>query len=571
MQRRVLVFVSAAALIAVAFMVASLVSEGLRTDESVLEEAEIYSVSYRLNGGTLPEDAPASYIHGAYMPLPFPEKDGMVFSGWYTESGLTNPIGGVVPSLRGHIVLYAGWTEDTKQGTGWRMSVEGTYSNGTVSVKGTVVSGYDLVLDGITLISTENSLRYTLEGESWRDDSTKSIWSGRMTDGWRYIYTDRSGPERLTVWEDDDGSKMWLKDLTVPMRYETAVGTDGKVVQETTEVFRYRPPTTYEPIVEAEYPVTVDKIGTAEIGEDLTLAAQGDCFKGWLLNGELVSTDRTFTFNRPSPSDRITAATNLRYTVVDDGSEINGMGFEGCVVRDADGNARFNLSALRPGLYEGSIEKDGSTRTIRFLVEDDRMFSIEWEYKGTKYSISETVPFSEMYADSYDHPYLARFFQSDQNHIETFHSYNSETMKRLAVRLSDMGRGMDERTFAEFVLKFVQTIPYIEDSESRSEEEFWKFPLETLWDGGGDCEDKSILYNTLMAMNGYRTAFLMFKDHAMAAIAVSGEGESTDIEGYDFILSETTWPQYDLGQTSVGHLPEDAIYSCRIESLPVNG
>ena len=72
MQRRVLVFVSAAALIAVAFMVASLVSEGLRTDESVLEEAEIYSVSYRLNGGTLPEDAPASYIHGAYMPLPFP-------------------------------------------------------------------------------------------------------------------------------------------------------------------------------------------------------------------------------------------------------------------------------------------------------------------------------------------------------------------------------------------------------------------------------------------------------------------------------------------------------------------
>ena len=138
-------------------------------------------------------------------------------------------------------------------------------------------------------------------------------------------------------------------------------------------------------------------------------------------------------------------------------------------------------------------------------------------------------------------------------------------MRHIASELRRMGSDMDKRTYAEFVLRFVQSVPYLTDLESRAAEEYWKFPMETLWDGGGDCEDKAILYNTLMGISGYRVAFIMFKDHAMSAVTVDGVGETTVIDRYPFVMAETTWPQFSLGQTSEGHTPDDSIFSCRVE------
>ena len=73
---------------------------------------------------------------------------------------------------------------------------------------------------------------------------------------------------------------------------------------------------------------------------------------------------------------------------------------------------------------------------------------------------------------------------------------------------------MNDRQFACFVMKFVETIPYQYDENSRGAMEFIKYPAETFWDGGGDCEDTSILYCTLMKVMGYDTALLLFFDHA---------------------------------------------------------
>lgn len=154
-------------------------------DRGSVSDTEVYSISYRLNGGTLPADAPTSYVSGSYLELPIPVKGDMWFAGWCTESALTHPIGGIVPSLRGHVVLYAKWIQDTRYGTEWTMEVDGTYgSTGTPStVKGTIESWYGTMKDGSVLLTQSLDLTYVWTDGSWKNTTTESTWIDRITDG----------------------------------------------------------------------------------------------------------------------------------------------------------------------------------------------------------------------------------------------------------------------------------------------------------------------------------------------------------------------------------------------------
>ena len=114
------------------------------------------------------------------------------------------------------------------------------------------------------------------------------------------------------------------------------------------------------------------------------------------------------------------------------------------------------------------------------------------------------------------------------------------------------------------MLSFVQAIPYFHDSDVFGTEDYWLYPLETLWYGGGDCEDTTILYGTLMSIAGYDVGFVLFADHAMMALSVDGSGWSVSIDGGEYLLCETTNPGFAIGQTSVGHEPSDARFVCGV-------
>ncbi len=53
------------------------------------DEIPVYSISYELNGGTLPNDAPTEYDGTEEIILPIATKEGYVFSGWYNNEDLT--------------------------------------------------------------------------------------------------------------------------------------------------------------------------------------------------------------------------------------------------------------------------------------------------------------------------------------------------------------------------------------------------------------------------------------------------------------------------------------------------
>ena len=72
------------------------------------------AITYNLNGGTNPEDAPTSYKKGEVIGFPTPSKDGSAFEGWYQTSDFSDTrVLRTNDTMSGNITLYAKWEEET--------------------------------------------------------------------------------------------------------------------------------------------------------------------------------------------------------------------------------------------------------------------------------------------------------------------------------------------------------------------------------------------------------------------------------------------------------------------------
>ncbi len=89
-----------------------------------------------------------------------------------------------------------------------------------------------------------------------------------------------------------------------------------------------------------------------------------------------------------------------------------------------------------------------------------------------------------------------------------------------------MPKTWDEERRVNFVLSFVQAIPYKKD-ETTGYDEFFKFATETLAEGQGDCEDTSILFAAILSGLGFKSALLDLPGHL--AVGVKG-----DFNGWHF-------------------------------------
>jgi len=117
------------------------------------------------------------------------------------------------------------------------------------------------------------------------------------------------------------------------------------------------------------------------------------------------------------------------------------------------------------------------------------------------------------------------------------------------------------------ILKFVQYLPYICDSAGDG---YIRSPIETLIEGGGDCEDTSVLAAKLMreaGPEGYPVVLLTVDtdgddevDHMMVGVAVEGGvGKTFAFQGRDYYVCETTSSSYAVGQLPTGYVIHDAI------------
>lgn len=103
-----------------------------------------------------------------------------------------------------------------------------------------------------------------------------------------------------------------------------------------------------------------------------------------------------------------------------------------------------------------------------------------------------------------------------------------------------------------FVVAFIQSLPYTEDVVTTPYDEYPRYPAETLFDRGGDCEDTSILAATLLTAMGYNVVLLVFEEEQHMAIGVdipnaNALGYYWEYQGEKYFYLETTGEGWQIG------------------------
>lgn len=106
------------------------------------------------------------------------------------------------------------------------------------------------------------------------------------------------------------------------------------------------------------------------------------------------------------------------------------------------------------------------------------------------------------------------------------------------------------------VAKFVQdTIEYQYDSDTTGEDDYPRYPIETLYERQGDCEDTSILMAALLKELGYEVGFLHLPGHVAVALRTADNysgGAYYEINGHRYLYIESTGSGWNIGD-----IPED--------------
>ena len=178
--------------------------------------------------------------------------------------------------------------------------------------------------------------------------------------------------------------------------------------------------------------------------------------------------------------------------------------------------------------------------------------TFEWEYEGHPQNYTIEIP-KELYDYYKSQPHssqrFSRYARTDKDRellngiIDDFEAYGEKC-------------NYDGSENAMNIIAFVQAIPYTSDKLTTGYEEYPRYPVETLVDNGGDCEDSVILAAALLSEMGYGTVLLEFPSHLALGVkgsdGFSKNGDPYLYKGEKYYYVETTISGYEIGE-----IPDD--------------
>ena len=178
-----------------------------------------------------------------------------------------------------------------------------------------------------------------------------------------------------------------------------------------------------------------------------------------------------------------------------------------------------------------------------------------WTWEGVERTVAVQVPDAlyDYYADEERYPtadYRAYVLHPiDDAYVEVL------TREFQVFRVEE---NLTDEELMRLAVSFVQSMDYVTDPTSMGQGEYPRFPVETLMEGGGDCEDTSILAASLLESMGYNVSLLRLPNHMAVGLEVNATGAYWTVDGADYYYLETTSQGWDVGEVPQEHNPETA-------------
>ncbi len=557
------------------------------------DDSQYYSIKYVLNGGTADSSSPSSYYVGKVTDLGCPTKvidveNEYLFMGWYLDAACTQSIMYIPAQMIGDLTLFASWDTDVV-GHGFKFDTVTTTTETWFGQKYTSVSygtfaytylhydekdGYlQMRVTGTMLKDGSYSYRETVEWQSDDEVVEESDYeSGVVIDigGWKPV------TEKVTVTLYKGAYKEtqyyiygWLlvKLESSYQSYSTVQTTEYTL----TDLLTHESQPTYTVKAYSDKGLTVSGAGTYDaFTRNVVLTVVGDDsdFAGWYdEDGKLLSTKTTYVISlvlsdiavyamNTSDNDYV-AQKDKAFTMT---PEVSLKGTE-WILKDGSGveiartvSESFSYTFTECGTYSISYSgQDGNGVTVSkigsIMVDGIVTKVYEWSYGDESYTAQLDIQYSD-YVE-YVNADVKRFQYSPEDDVK-YVTYNDKYVKSLAGQIAVQTQGMSVNDTVTVLLRFVQTIPYVTDSESRGMTEYFKFPLETLYDNGGDCEDTTFLFCAIGKAMGYDVAVMYFEGHAAGAINMKELGYGSDNVGIEKVRGNFgSYSYYVLEENSV--------------------
>lgn len=547
-----------------------------------------YSVSYELDGGTFSKDAPTKYTPGKDLDIPNPSKTDLVFQGWFLDEGYETYFDGDTDGLTGNITLYALWGDDLS-GHSITFNKSGYYERGfnSYTMEGTLTCTYLYFNEDKRsyYIQNDDVTTYTYKyigGQTTMADS-HTYWSGDTPRTPEYL-----GTETITTVNGEvlcDVVKYTSSDGSIEKQWTDAEGWITYKIESYYEIvggylyfFSYE--YAYDRIVEIEssceltvlagYGIEVTgNESPYKLGATAKLKATiepGTEFAGWYnSNFELISKDKNvdiiiggsttvYALNGSENDMTLVSDTEL------DLDALFGLTDATYVIKNLDTDDTVTTSGeyTFPDGGEYAViatteNGNGAYYVVMVTGDVDRTFT--WTYNRESYTITIGIDYEDLlYARNY-YTVDQRQQSSDHARDKTFVTisytdsrmapYMEELVDKMLSALREKHPSITEDMLLNYILRFTQLIEYQSDEEYMGYTEYWKFPIETLYDQGGDCEDTSILFCAIahqcrenVNMN-YKTAVLLLPSHMAGAIKLTGSNT--------WSYCETTSTSYEVG------------------------
>lgn len=187
-------------------------------------------------------------------------------------------------------------------------------------------------------------------------------------------------------------------------------------------------------------------------------------------------------------------------------------------------------------------------QTIPTLLKSSYIGSWEytWYYLGQR---TLKIPKMEWL---YDYYYgLDRFDIIDYS-TYVFDPYDDQYIDFLNQQILALKDLQNDVETINFIASFVQSIEYKNDDPANESYEYPRFPLETLKEKRGDCEDKAILTAALLESLGYNVSLIRLPQHMAVGVRLN-----QTVPGYSYYIDQYYYLETTTLHMTLGRVPPE--------------